>query len=124
MRVILELMFFWKLSHLDVNFVALTVSFQQNSNINEKQLTEETLTNKTNHRSISACHMSLREKVFVVFLPSGPMLMITEYCSHGDLLNFLRAHAQHFMASFLSLDEAEGRVFYKNMANLPLRLRR
>ncbi|XP_029303912.1 macrophage colony-stimulating factor 1 receptor 2-like [Cottoperca gobio] len=23
----------------------------------------------------------------------GPMLMITEYCSHGDLLNFLRIHA-------------------------------
>uniref|UniRef100_A0A3Q3WWH0 receptor protein-tyrosine kinase n=1 Tax=Mola mola TaxID=94237 RepID=A0A3Q3WWH0_MOLML len=53
----------------------------------------------------------------------GPMLMITEYCSHGDLLNFLRAHAQHFMASFLSMDELEGGAFYKNMANLHIRLR-
>ncbi|XP_051902384.1 macrophage colony-stimulating factor 1 receptor 2 [Hippocampus zosterae] len=26
----------------------------------------------------------------------GPMLMITEYCFHGDLLNFLRVHARHF----------------------------
>ncbi|XP_028450580.1 macrophage colony-stimulating factor 1 receptor 2 [Perca flavescens] len=44
----------------------------------------------------------------------GPMLMITEYCSHGDLLNFLRAHAQDFMASMLSVDEVKGEVFYKN----------
>ncbi|XP_039633778.1 macrophage colony-stimulating factor 1 receptor 2-like [Perca fluviatilis] len=44
----------------------------------------------------------------------GPMLMITEYCSHGDLLNFLRARAQDFMASMLSVDEVKGEVFYKN----------
>ncbi|XP_070712121.1 macrophage colony-stimulating factor 1 receptor 2 [Pempheris klunzingeri] len=53
----------------------------------------------------------------------GPMLMITEYCSHGDLLNFLRAHAQDFMASILSVDEVEGEVFYKNMAAPHTRLR-
>uniref|UniRef100_A0A671TN42 receptor protein-tyrosine kinase n=1 Tax=Sparus aurata TaxID=8175 RepID=A0A671TN42_SPAAU len=46
----------------------------------------------------------------------GPMLMITEYCSHGDLLNFLRGHAQDFMESFLSVDEVEGEAFYKNIA--------
>uniref|UniRef100_A0A3B3C2J7 receptor protein-tyrosine kinase n=1 Tax=Oryzias melastigma TaxID=30732 RepID=A0A3B3C2J7_ORYME len=28
----------------------------------------------------------------------GPMWMITEYCIHGDLLNFLRVHAQDLMA--------------------------
>ncbi|XP_061754952.1 macrophage colony-stimulating factor 1 receptor 2 isoform X1 [Nerophis ophidion] len=32
----------------------------------------------------------------------GPMLMITEYCSHGDLLNFLRVHTQDFMATILN----------------------
>lgn len=50
--------------------------------------------------------------------------MITEYCSHGDLLNFLRAHAQDFMASILSVDEVKGEAFYKNMANQHARLRR
>ncbi|XP_054481705.1 macrophage colony-stimulating factor 1 receptor 2-like [Anoplopoma fimbria] len=53
----------------------------------------------------------------------GPMLMITEYCSHGDLLNFLRAHAQDFMASVLSVDEVEGEAVYKNMATQNPRLR-
>ncbi|XP_040907253.1 macrophage colony-stimulating factor 1 receptor 2 [Toxotes jaculatrix] len=53
----------------------------------------------------------------------GPMLMITEYCSHGDLLNFLRAHAQDFMTSILSVDETEGEAFYKNMAAQHARLR-
>ncbi|XP_015257023.1 PREDICTED: macrophage colony-stimulating factor 1 receptor 2-like [Cyprinodon variegatus] len=45
----------------------------------------------------------------------GPMLMITEYCSHGDLLNFLRAHTQDFMASMITIDEVGEEVFYKNM---------
>ncbi|XP_051250737.1 macrophage colony-stimulating factor 1 receptor 2 [Dicentrarchus labrax] len=53
----------------------------------------------------------------------GPMLMITEYCSHGDLLNFLRAHAQDFMASILSVDEVTGEAFYKNVAGQHARLR-
>ncbi|KAI3374081.1 hypothetical protein L3Q82_022647, partial [Scortum barcoo] len=53
----------------------------------------------------------------------GPMLMITEYCSYGDLLNFLRAHSQDFMASILSVDEVEGEAFYKNMAAQHARLR-
>ena len=50
--------------------------------------------------------------------------MITEYCSHGDLLNFLRGHAQDFMESFLSVDEVEGEAFYKNIAIQQARLRR
>ncbi|XP_053188038.1 macrophage colony-stimulating factor 1 receptor 2 [Scomber japonicus] len=53
----------------------------------------------------------------------GPMLMITEYCSHGDLLNFLRGHAHDFMASILSVDEVEGEAFYKNMTAQHARLR-
>ncbi|KAM6911777.1 macrophage colony-stimulating factor 1 receptor 2 [Lycodopsis pacificus] len=55
----------------------------------------------------------------------GPMLMITEYCSHGDLLNFLRAHAQDFMALVVSEDEEEeeGEVLYKNTTNQNPRLR-
>uniref|UniRef100_A0AAQ5XZ14 receptor protein-tyrosine kinase n=1 Tax=Amphiprion ocellaris TaxID=80972 RepID=A0AAQ5XZ14_AMPOC len=54
----------------------------------------------------------------------GPMLMITEYCSHGDLLNFLRAHADDIMASMLNVDNLEDKVFYKNMAAQNGRLRR
>ncbi|XP_074528112.1 macrophage colony-stimulating factor 1 receptor 2 [Halichoeres trimaculatus] len=53
----------------------------------------------------------------------GPMLMITEYCSHGDLLNFLRAHTQDFLESILSVVEMDGGAFYKNMASQPTRLR-
>ncbi|XP_074484131.1 macrophage colony-stimulating factor 1 receptor 2-like isoform X2 [Sebastes fasciatus] len=53
----------------------------------------------------------------------GPMLMITEYCSHGDLLNFLRARAQDFMACVVSVDEVEGEAFYKNTAAQNARLR-
>ncbi|KAM9728608.1 macrophage colony-stimulating factor 1 receptor 2-like isoform 2-T2 [Menidia menidia] len=52
----------------------------------------------------------------------GPMLMITEYCSHGDLLNFLRAHAQDFVSSVLSVDSMED-GYYKNMAAKHARLR-
>uniref|UniRef100_A0A1A8N271 receptor protein-tyrosine kinase n=2 Tax=Nothobranchius pienaari TaxID=704102 RepID=A0A1A8N271_9TELE len=51
----------------------------------------------------------------------GPMLMITEYCSHGDLLNFLRAHAQDFMVSMMSVEEDD--ACYKNIAVQPPRLR-
>ncbi|XP_026166095.1 macrophage colony-stimulating factor 1 receptor 2 isoform X2 [Mastacembelus armatus] len=53
----------------------------------------------------------------------GPMLMITEYCSHGDMLNFLRSHAQDFMASILSVNEAEEKALYKNMAAQHARFR-
>uniref|UniRef100_A0A669BQK5 receptor protein-tyrosine kinase n=1 Tax=Oreochromis niloticus TaxID=8128 RepID=A0A669BQK5_ORENI len=53
----------------------------------------------------------------------GPMLMITEYCSHGDLLNFLRGHAQDIMASMVTVDEVHEEVFYKNMAAQHARLR-
>ncbi|CAL8362155.1 unnamed protein product [Lota lota] len=38
----------------------------------------------------------------------GPMLMITEYCYHGDLLNFLRGRAS-------ILDAEEGSTGYKNI---------
>lgn len=52
------------------------------------------------------------------------MLMITEYCIHGDLLNFLRSHAHDFMASIRSVDEVEEEAFYKNMSAQHSRLRR
>ncbi|XP_059208014.1 macrophage colony-stimulating factor 1 receptor 2-like [Centropristis striata] len=51
----------------------------------------------------------------------GPMLMITEYCRHGDLLNFLRAHAQDFVACTVSVDEGE--ASYKNLNTQHARLR-
>ncbi|XP_047463799.1 macrophage colony-stimulating factor 1 receptor 2 isoform X2 [Mugil cephalus] len=45
----------------------------------------------------------------------GPMLVITEYCCHGDLLNFLRAHAPDFLPSLKGStpDEAS----YRNVAS-------
>uniref|UniRef100_A0A3B4F1R3 receptor protein-tyrosine kinase n=1 Tax=Pundamilia nyererei TaxID=303518 RepID=A0A3B4F1R3_9CICH len=53
----------------------------------------------------------------------GPMLMITEYCSHGDLLNFLRGRAQDIVASMVTVDEVQEEAFYKNMAAQHARLR-
>ena len=50
--------------------------------------------------------------------------MITEYCSHGDLLNFLRAHAHNFMTSVLNVNEHEEEAFYKNLAAQNTRVRR
>ncbi|XP_077402898.1 macrophage colony-stimulating factor 1 receptor 2 isoform X2 [Vanacampus margaritifer] len=45
----------------------------------------------------------------------GPMLMITEYCFHGDLLNFLRAHAHHLVAAMLNPEPAEHDTKYSNL---------
>ncbi|KAM6986622.1 macrophage colony-stimulating factor 1 receptor 1-like [Aplochiton taeniatus] len=54
----------------------------------------------------------------------GPMLMITEYCSRGDLLNFLRGRAQVFLEAILSVPEAnEARDLYKNMLAIEARVR-
>ncbi|RVE63430.1 hypothetical protein OJAV_G00136190 [Oryzias javanicus] len=54
----------------------------------------------------------------------GPMWMITEYCIHGDLLNFLRVHAQDLMAStMLTAEDGEGEACYKNTAGQKARLR-
>ncbi|KAM3869023.1 macrophage colony-stimulating factor 1 receptor 2 [Diretmus argenteus] len=53
----------------------------------------------------------------------GPMLMITEYCSHGDLLNFLRGRAQDLMA-ILNVEDGGGEEMYKqNMAARQARVR-
>ncbi|XP_062309054.1 macrophage colony-stimulating factor 1 receptor [Osmerus eperlanus] len=54
----------------------------------------------------------------------GPMLMITEYCSHGDLLNFLRGRAQDFLEANLSCPEApEDKSLYKNTSISTARIR-
>uniref|UniRef100_A0A3Q2YRP7 receptor protein-tyrosine kinase n=1 Tax=Hippocampus comes TaxID=109280 RepID=A0A3Q2YRP7_HIPCM len=45
----------------------------------------------------------------------GPVLMITEYCFHGDLLNFLRVHARHFVADVMSLEPPERDAKYSNV---------
>ncbi|XP_077080905.1 macrophage colony-stimulating factor 1 receptor isoform X2 [Siphateles boraxobius] len=46
----------------------------------------------------------------------GPMLMITEYCCHGDLLNFLRQRAETFANTFLGLQGfLEDSNLYKNV---------
>lgn len=44
---------------------------------------------------------------------SGPVLVITEYCCHGDLLNFLRNNAQTFSSYVVSIPEERGN--YKNI---------
>ncbi|MCI4381601.1 hypothetical protein PGIGA_G00253930 [Pangasianodon gigas] len=43
----------------------------------------------------------------------GPVLVITEYCCHGDLLNFLRNKAQTFLNCVVSIPEERGN--YKNV---------
>ncbi|KAK7130570.1 hypothetical protein R3I94_015894 [Phoxinus phoxinus] len=46
----------------------------------------------------------------------GPMLLITEYCCHGDLLNFLRQRAETFANTFLGLQGfPEDSNLYKNV---------
>ncbi|KAL7854261.1 hypothetical protein AOLI_G00211050 [Acnodon oligacanthus] len=45
----------------------------------------------------------------------GPVLLITEYCSHGDLLNFLRRRAELFFSSVLQ--EPGPPTIYKNLSD-------
>ncbi|XP_009293978.1 macrophage colony-stimulating factor 1 receptor 1 isoform X1 [Danio rerio] len=46
----------------------------------------------------------------------GPMLMITEYCCHGDLLNFLRQRVETFVNTVLGVQSfAEDSNLYKNV---------
>ncbi|KAK2873126.1 hypothetical protein Q8A67_023023 [Cirrhinus molitorella] len=46
----------------------------------------------------------------------GPMLMITEYCCHGDLLNFLRQRAETFVNNVLGVQSfPEDSNLYKNV---------
>lgn len=106
------------LSHLGYhyNIVNLLGACTQGGEDDDENMTNVYYTN-TNVSSNQFEH-------FLLLSLSGPMLMITEYCSYGDLLNFLRAHGQDFMASILSSDEMEGELFYKNMATLYGRLRR
>ncbi|XP_029917373.1 macrophage colony-stimulating factor 1 receptor isoform X2 [Myripristis murdjan] len=48
----------------------------------------------------------------------GPVLVITEYCSHGDLLNFLRQRAEPFLNFIMSVPEiTEEPGDYKNICN-------
>lgn len=47
---------------------------------------------------------------------SGPILVITEYCSFGDLLNFLRQKAETFVDSVMNIpDIEENSNNYKNI---------
>ncbi|KAM4748763.1 macrophage colony-stimulating factor 1 receptor [Rhinophrynus dorsalis] len=47
----------------------------------------------------------------------GPILVITEYCHYGDLLNFLRKKAEAMNEMFtISLEENSGSSDYKNMS--------
>lgn len=48
---------------------------------------------------------------------SGPVLVITEYCSHGDLLNFLRTKAETFLNCIMNIPEImEETSDYKNVS--------
>lgn len=49
----------------------------------------------------------------------GPVLVITEYCCHGDLLNFLRSKAESFLSVVLSLPPSEEASDYKNLLGGP-----
>lgn len=51
--------------------------------------------------------------------------MITEYCSLGDLLNFLRQKAETFVNLVMSIPEVmENSNEYKNICNQKLYIRR
>lgn len=53
----------------------------------------------------------------VFFSPSGPVLVITEYCSLGDLLNFLRQKAETFVNFVMNIhDVMESSNEYKNVS--------
>ncbi|XP_048884828.1 macrophage colony-stimulating factor 1 receptor isoform X2 [Brienomyrus brachyistius] len=46
----------------------------------------------------------------------GPVLVITEYCRHGDLLNFLRNKADTFLSFVMSMPDCqEETIDYKNV---------
>lgn len=46
----------------------------------------------------------------------GPVLVITEYCSLGDLLNFLRHKAETFVNFVMNMQDAvENGSEYKNV---------
>ncbi|XP_062332370.1 macrophage colony-stimulating factor 1 receptor isoform X2 [Osmerus eperlanus] len=47
----------------------------------------------------------------------GPVLVITEYCSHGDLLNFLRQKAETFLSIVMNVPGiTEETIDYKNLS--------
>ncbi|KAJ8015320.1 hypothetical protein DPEC_G00024900 [Dallia pectoralis] len=49
---------------------------------------------------------------------AGPVLVITEYCSHGDLLNFLRQKQETFLRFVMNIPEIPGETSnYKNVSN-------
>lgn len=56
---------------------------------------------------------------------SGPVLVITEYCSLGDLLNFLRQKAETFVNFVMNIpDVMESSNDYKNICNQKQFIRR
>lgn len=60
-----------------------------------------------------------------VSLLSGPVLVITEYCSLGDLLNFLRQKAETFVNFVMNIPEImESSKDYKNIYNQKQFIRR
>lgn len=59
---------------------------------------------------------SLSGNIFMCYF-LGPIFVITEYCPHGDLLNFLRKAAESLIIQDLSLESSfdSGVAEYKNM---------
>ena len=60
------------------------------------------------------CHMlqePVSEVLFYLCISPGPILVITEYCCYGDLLNFLRRKRE----SFLNSQVGDG--YYRNVSN-------
>lgn len=58
---------------------------------------------------------------FSVSFP-GPVLVITEYCCHGDLLNFLRSKAENFLNFVITIPNPV--MDYKNVNTERMFLRR
>lgn len=74
---------------------------------------------RTTYNDIVFCLCRLQRMYFepVVFVSSsGPVLVITEYCCLGDLLNFLRQKAETFMTFVMNIPEVV-ESDYKNICN-------
>lgn len=79
------------------------------------------------HRRSFACkHVFFVKRVITWSVSSsGPVLVITEYCSLGDLLNFLRQKAETFVNFVMNIpDIMENSNDYKNICNQKQFIRR
>lgn len=84
------------------------------------------LNGPVNGKSFACKHVLFVKRVITWSISSsGPVLVITEYCSLGDLLNFLRQKAETFVNFVMNIpDIMENSNDYKNICNQKQFIRR